>query len=148
MTLTFDHCFSDYQTLPSFFHSTPSCQSSYKSVNNFLSNRGNSLKIVIFNGSLTPVTFTCDLQLRPFFLTIEFSLPFFITHNSAKALLLKSLKTVIFNGYLTPVTLTCDLDFLPIFLTIQLNFRFIILYHPAKTHQNWLRTVWVIEVTA
>ena len=119
VTLTFDPWFSDYQTLPSFYHSTPSCQSSYKSINNFLSYRGNRLEIVIFNGFLTPVTFTCDLQRRPIFLTIELSFHFIIVHHPAKghqnrsitffALLRQELKNChFFNVYLTPVTLTFD----------------------------------------
>ena len=84
VTLTFDNFFLTTKLCLPFYHSIHSCQSSYKSVNNFLSYRGNSLKIVIFNRYLTPVTFTCNLQLWPIFLTIELIFPFIIIHYPAK----------------------------------------------------------------
>ena len=64
VTLTFDHFFR-FLTLPSLQHSTSYCHSSSKLVNNVLSYWGNSLKTVLFNGYLTPLTLACDLDLWP-----------------------------------------------------------------------------------
>ena len=146
VTFSYDH-FSDSWTYLSFYHYTPSCQRSSKSVDKFLSYWGNSLKTVICYGFLKPVTLTFDM-----FWISNLAFLFYYTQScqsSSKSVndflsyWGNSLKTVIFKLF-DP----CDLDFWPIFLTIQLCFLFIILYPPAKAHQNRLRTIWVIEVTA
>ena len=138
VTLTFDQ-FSWLPILAFFFNSLPSCQSSSKSVNNFLSYRGKSLKKSFFNGYLTlwpwPMNKLSDYRAQPSFYHETQSCQrssksvsnFFIYWGN-------SLKTVIFNVFLTPVTLTRNLDLWPNFLTIQLSFSFIILYHAAKAH--------------
>ena len=141
VTLTFDHFFLTIELCLPFYHSTPSCQSSYKSVNNFLSYWGNSLKIVIFNGYLTPVTFTCELQRWPIFLTIKLIFHFIIMHHPVKGhqnrsitgYWGKSLKTVIWSWLFDP----CDLDLWPNFLTIKLSLPFFITHNQPKTSLNY-----------
>ena len=149
VTLTFDHFSLNIKLCLPFIilH-----QSSYKLVNNFLSYRGNSLEIVIFYDYLTPVTFTCNLQLDHFsdyqtYLSFYHYTPSCQRSSKSVNNVLScwgnSLKTVIFNVFLTPVSLTCDLDHWPIFPTIALSFQKF--YHstlscqrPSKSVHNFL----------
>ena len=80
MTLTFDEIFW-VSNLASFYHSTPCCQSSSKSVNNFLRYSGNGLNSFFDYRLFDP----CDLDLWPIFLAFELSLTFIILPHPAKA---------------------------------------------------------------
>ena len=73
--------FFHYWTFPSFYHSSPYCQSSSKSVNDFLSYWGNSLKTVFFKRLFD----SCDVDLLTNFLTIKLSFLFINLYHPAKA---------------------------------------------------------------